>query len=125
MHEVFSEPRLVNSYLPVTVPIFRQISGDRFMHRNWIICDYECGQVCPSINVKHENSCNIISNNSRNNSYTCTCIMGKRDKNTNWLLSLCLLIPMLIIPQIFEDSDNMQCVCIVMMKERGLLTWSV
>jgi hypothetical protein len=30
----------------------------------------------------------------------------KRDKNTNWLLSLCLLIPMLIIPQIFEDSDN-------------------
>ena len=30
----------------------------------------------------------------------------KRDKYTNWLLSLCLLIPMLIIPQIFEDSDN-------------------
>lgn len=30
----------------------------------------------------------------------------KRDRNTNWLLSLCLLIPMLVIPQIFEDSDS-------------------
>ena len=30
----------------------------------------------------------------------------KRDRNSNWLLSLCLLIPMLLIPQIFEDGDN-------------------
>ena len=30
----------------------------------------------------------------------------KRDRNSNLLLSLCLLIPMLLIPQIFEDGDN-------------------
>ena len=30
----------------------------------------------------------------------------KRDRSSNLLLSLCLLIPMLLIPQIFEDGDN-------------------
>ena len=32
--------------------------------------------------------------------------MGKRDRNTSWMLSLCLLIPALLVPQIFEDSDQ-------------------
>ena len=30
----------------------------------------------------------------------------KRDRNTSWMLSLCLLVPALLVPQIFEDSDQ-------------------
>ena len=30
----------------------------------------------------------------------------KRDRNSNWLLSLCLVIPMLLVPQVFEDGEN-------------------
>jgi hypothetical protein len=35
----------------------------------------------------------------------------KRDRDTNWLVSLFLIIPMLLVPQIFEDGSDNYALC--------------
>ena len=35
----------------------------------------------------------------------------KRDRDSNWLVSLCLVIPMLVVPQIFEDGSDNYALC--------------